>query len=119
MTLAHDGFAGWTLDETDFLPTTAPWRLWTQQIELQAANRPLQRGTAGTGYAGGLTAHRSPPRSGPFQSSASQAAGRATSSLSAIIRRASIPPEAARDAVQAPQLTFAANAGSLAASLSM
>lgn len=39
MMLAGDGTPSLTLDEDEFLPTAAPWRLWTQQIELQAVDR--------------------------------------------------------------------------------
>ena len=42
MTLAGEGEPAWTLDEADFLPSSAPWRLWTHEIELRAApNRRL------------------------------------------------------------------------------
>ena len=42
MTLAGDSTPAWTLDESEFLRTTAPWRLWTQQIEMEATtDRPL------------------------------------------------------------------------------
>ncbi|MDR7035955.1 hypothetical protein J2X36_000691 [Methylobacterium sp. BE186] len=36
MSVCADGEAAWTLDEDEFLPLSAPWRLWTIGIERQS-----------------------------------------------------------------------------------
>ncbi|WP_236728760.1 MULTISPECIES: hypothetical protein [unclassified Methylobacterium] len=41
------GTASWILDEADFLPLAAPWRLWTCAIEVGEAQEAASLGGAG------------------------------------------------------------------------
>ncbi|MEA1833145.1 hypothetical protein U8607_13745 [Methylobacterium durans] len=48
MSVCAEGEPTWTLDETEFLPLAAPWRLWTVAIEREAGRERPGTGTGRT-----------------------------------------------------------------------